>query len=743
MRNNSRGVACRSSLRVIAGDEQSGPVGAQLPVELKLQAVLHTGDIPCAGPARGTKIAWTVVGGAGSTQPIESFTDSAGFATTRWTLGTAPGPQQVQASAPDSAKYPTAPIFFNATATDRPYRVLRIIAGNNVQVLPGGNVAPDVELSARQPGGTHILVAGTTITWLVTSGGGTVTPSTSVTSSTGRAQATWSLGSSGPQTLRASAGTSSGITADPRDILQVDFTASTIAGATVQVSGPTTLVSGTSGTYTATVRDGGGNILTGRPVTWSFAPTTLGDLQAAAGSPSATVTARKVGTARLTASAEATSGFLDVVVTPGPVAQVTLSPATATIPVGGSQTFTATALDVESNVVPDQTFIWASSVPAVASVTNGVANGLATGVTVISATTQNKTGTASLTVAIPPPPPPTTRIAYARFDAASITAGVANQAYAFNSLSNGSVLVQRLSAGRYDVTFPGQATSGGRSTNVQVSGFGGGNADYCRLESWRNAGPDLVATVGCLREVAAVDGEFTILMLGDGALQGRFAFGYYDTSFAADAVYSSSGLLPTVTVAGTGSYTVNLPGQARPQSSAAEVVVVTAGGGGAARCAFGSDSNALLGTSAPVACHQGTAATVGIPTNAPFSFLLFEKGRAGLRAGLAATTGLEDTPLGTTSALSAAQSWNSSGAGVTLNHVAQGRFAVRFAGLGGNDVRLGIQVTAASLNGDHCKIVDWRSVAGAGATQDLVVDVACFETDGTPEDQGFRLVVVQ
>jgi hypothetical protein len=134
---------------------------------------------------------------------------------------------------------------------------------------------------------------------------------------------------------------------------------------------------------------------------------------------------------------------------------------------------------------------------------------------------------------------------------------------------------------------------------------------------------------------------------------------------------------------------------------------------------------------------------VGIHTDSPFSFLLFDEGRSGLRAGLAATTDFEDLPVGTISVLPAAQSWNSSGGSVTLRHASQGRFEVTFAGLGGSNLRLGVQVTSASLNGDHCKIVDWRTVAGAGVTQNLLVDVACFETDGSAEDQGFRLVVVQ
>lgn len=740
--------ACALTLEPTGGSGQTADVGTTLPAPIAVHAAQAAGTSGCStGDAKNMLVVWRVRTGGGAVQRESTYTDSTGVARVTWTLGPVPGPQEASAVIPPPGINLPPAVVFSAIARDRPYRVLRIIAGDGVRVTPGNGVAPDVLLLSHQPDGSEVPVPGTSITWQVTTGGGSVSPGTSVTSSTGRANATWSPGpGTGPQTLRATAGSSAGITADARDMLVANFTATvaTIGVANVTVTGPTTLVAGTGGAYTAVMRDANGTVLTDRTASWTISPTALAVILPTS-STTAGVAAHKVGTARIVATSEGVQGTLDVQITPGAVTTVTVNPPTASINLGANQTFTATAFDADTNVVPNQTYSWSSSNTTVASVVAGVASGVNVGVATITATITaiGKSGTATLTVANPPAPPPVARIAYARFDAASIANGTANQAFAFNSLSNGSVVVQRLSLGRYDVTFPGQATLAGRSTNVQVSGFGSVNADFCKVEGWRNAGLDLVATVRCFRELASVDGEFTIVMLGDGVLPGRFAFGYYNSGLAADALYSSSGITPTVAPGSQGLYTVSFPGLERPALSSAEVVAVTAGGAAANRCAFGSDANTLIGITAPVWCHSGASAAVGVPVASPFSFLLFEKGRPGLRAGLAATTGFEDKPIGTVSTLGDSASRNSSGLGVTVRHVSTGNFAVTFAGLGGTDVRLGVHVTSASLNGDHCKVAGWQSVLGAGGQQDLVVNVACFETDGTPEDQGFRLMVVQ
>jgi len=69
------------------------------------------------------------------------------------------------------------------------------------------------------------------------------------------------------------------------------------------------------------------------------------------------------------------------------IVNITLTPRAPSIQAGQTQQFVATAMDVSGNPIPDVTFTWVSSNPAVASITNsGLATGLLTGSTTITAT---------------------------------------------------------------------------------------------------------------------------------------------------------------------------------------------------------------------------------------------------------------------------------------------------------------------------------------------------------------------
>jgi uncharacterized protein YjdB len=92
-----------------------------------------------------------------------------------------------------------------------------------------------------------------------------------------------------------------------------------------------------------------------------------------------------------------------------PVASVTVSPASATVLVGGVQLLTATLRDARGNVLTGRPIVWVSSNPLVASVSaggGGLVGGLLDGPATISATSEGQSGTAAVTVALTPPPPP-------------------------------------------------------------------------------------------------------------------------------------------------------------------------------------------------------------------------------------------------------------------------------------------------------------------------------------------------
>ena len=184
------------------------------------------------------------------------------------------------------------------------------------------------------------------------------------------------------------------------------------AGVTVKIPVASVTVSPSSATgnvgdaaqFTATTKDANGNVLTGRTITWSSTNTTVVTV-------SSTGYAKAVGagSAAVVATSEGKSGQAPVTVngssSPAPVATVTVSPTSATIAVGGTQTFSVVLKDASGNVLSGRSVTWTSSAPSIAGVSaTGVVTGLVAGTATITATSEGKSGTASLAVALPPPP---------------------------------------------------------------------------------------------------------------------------------------------------------------------------------------------------------------------------------------------------------------------------------------------------------------------------------------------------
>ena len=114
---------------------------------------------------------------------------------------------------------------------------------------------------------------------------------------------------------------------------------------------------------------------------------------------------------------------------PQEVVSVNVSPAAATVVVGGTQTFTGAAFDAASQPIPGATFTWSTTAPLVAGVNvNGVATGLSPGDAGIVATAANGVAdTAELHVDAAPPPPelPATRFSEIHYDNFGTDAGEA------------------------------------------------------------------------------------------------------------------------------------------------------------------------------------------------------------------------------------------------------------------------------------------------------------------------------
>jgi hypothetical protein len=78
-----------------------------------------------------------------------------------------------------------------------------------------------------------------------------------------------------------------------------------------------------------------------------------------------------------------------------PFTSIQISPASAALDVGGTQTLTAVAKDSSGNTVPGVGFTWVSSDPAKATVTGGVVTGVAEGVASVTATANGVTSNAA------------------------------------------------------------------------------------------------------------------------------------------------------------------------------------------------------------------------------------------------------------------------------------------------------------------------------------------------------------
>ncbi len=154
------------------------------------------------------------------------------------------------------------------------------------------------------------------------------------------------------------------------------------------------MVAGSNAQLTVTVRDVNGLIVTGRVVTWSSSNTTVATVSA-----TGVVNGIIPGTATITATSEGKSGSTVVTVVPVPVASVVLSPTTASIRVTATTTFTPTVKDANGTVVTNRVISWTSSDSTIATVTPaGIVTGVAPGTVTITATSEGKSGTASVTV---------------------------------------------------------------------------------------------------------------------------------------------------------------------------------------------------------------------------------------------------------------------------------------------------------------------------------------------------------
>ena len=140
--------------------------------------------------------------------------------------------------------------------------------------------------------------------------------------------------------------------------------------------------------------DAAQNTLTGRTVTWSTSNADVATVDV-----NGTVTGKSPGTATITAISEGKSGAATITVSQGAVATVAVTPSPLAMTVGQTTQLTAILKDAVGGVLNGRTVSWSSSNSAVANVTaQGLVTAVAPGSATITATSEGKSGTASVTI---------------------------------------------------------------------------------------------------------------------------------------------------------------------------------------------------------------------------------------------------------------------------------------------------------------------------------------------------------
>jgi hypothetical protein len=180
-------------LVLVSGDAQVGSVGTALAEPLVVRVTDGLGN-----PVGGVTVAWSVSGG-GSIDPASAVSGTDGLVQAERVLGPTAGSQSAQASA-DGLE--GSPVTFTHTADASVPTSLVRVSGDD-QTAPAGFQLPD-SLVVRLVDDNGNGVGGRTVTWVVPSGAGVVSPVNAITNSDGYAFTRWTLGATvGSFTLNA------------------------------------------------------------------------------------------------------------------------------------------------------------------------------------------------------------------------------------------------------------------------------------------------------------------------------------------------------------------------------------------------------------------------------------------------------------------------------------------------------------------------------------------------------------
>ena len=180
-------------LTIVQGNQQTAPVGTLLPQPVVLRVLNASG-----APVAQVPVQFSVQAGGGSVDPGTVTSDANGEVKTKWTLGPASTAHLLTGTA---AGVDTVSVI----ATGVVPREVVVVQGNGQVARAGTALATPIIL--RVVGGSNLPIPGQTVTFAVTTGGGSVSPATAVTSAAGEVTLRWTLGPLlGNQTVTATVG---------------------------------------------------------------------------------------------------------------------------------------------------------------------------------------------------------------------------------------------------------------------------------------------------------------------------------------------------------------------------------------------------------------------------------------------------------------------------------------------------------------------------------------------------------
>jgi hypothetical protein len=249
-----------ASVSKSAGDGQSAVAGSAVTSPPAVVIVDANGNA-----VSGVTVLFAVTGGGGAVSGESVITDSSGVAKVGgWTLGKTSGPNTL------TAKSGSLSVEFTATGVAGDAASLTKVAGDNQTAAAATAVSVAPAVAVKDANGN--LKSGTTVTFVVASGGGSITGGTTTSNDSGIATVgSWMLGpAAGTNTITASATAKSGS-------LSVEFTATGVAGdaaSLTKVAGDNQTAAAATAVSVApavAVKDANGNLKSGTTVTFVVA----------------------------------------------------------------------------------------------------------------------------------------------------------------------------------------------------------------------------------------------------------------------------------------------------------------------------------------------------------------------------------------------------------------------------------------------------------------------------------------